>query len=99
MRWIICLMILSGIVPKASSQGQIRANAGQWSNQIVGNIPLSFGDIWIEKDGLVFVFYDNLGHETISALEGHQFSMRLLNSNTPDAVSYTHLTLPTIRSV
>ncbi|HAB90060.1 MAG TPA: hypothetical protein DCF84_05940, partial [Bacteroidetes bacterium] len=90
MRWIICLIILFGIVPKASSQGQIRANAGQWTDQIVGNIPLSFGDIWIEKDGLVFVFYDNLGHETISALEGHQFSMRLLNSNTPDDITWAN---------
>ena len=71
-RWIIYLSIFLGIVHEAGAQGQIRANAGQWGDQIVGNIPLSFGDIWIEEDGLVFVFYDNLGHETISALEGHQ---------------------------
>ena len=97
MRWIIYLSLFLGMVHNAVAQGKIRANAGQWSDQIVGNIPLSFGDIWIEEDGLVFVFYDNLGHETISALEGHQFSMRFLDSDTP--VSYTHLTLPTKRIV
>ena len=53
------------MVHNAVAQGKIRANAGQWSDQIVGNIPLSFGDIWIEEDGLVFVFYDNFGHRPL----------------------------------
>ena len=88
MRWIIYLSLFLGMVHNAIAQGKIRANAGQWSDQIVGNIPLSFGDIWIEEDGLVFVFYDNLGHETISALEGHQFSMRFLDSDPPDDITW-----------
>ena len=89
-KWILCFCLFFGSIHHAVSQGRIRANQGQWSSQIAGNIALSFGDIWIEEDGLVFVFYDNLGHETISALEGHQFTMRFIDSDTPDDITWTN---------
>lgn len=88
----ICFLLLSGSFFGQDGQVWMHPNKGQWHANIQYKIPLTNGDMYLEKTGFTYAFHNagdthdhhesedktNIDHQKI---EGHAIKTTLLNSN------------------
>ncbi|MFY0674921.1 MAG: gliding motility-associated C-terminal domain-containing protein [Bacteroidia bacterium] len=87
----IIVFLLSGFA--ASAQYQFIENQGQWNKKVLYRAYVDAGEVFIENDGIRFMFYDgekveafHKGSASDSLLDCHSLKLKFLDAQKPSSV-------------
>jgi len=95
------ILVLFLLITKVSAQAEFVQNKGQWPDQVLYQTGLPNGNLWTEKDGFTFQFYDSAildwmhpraTADTISGIyKEHSYKVHFEGSNDPAEIGIEKL--------